>query len=330
MSLLNKNHIASNFKLPNTNTLVFVDGIPQPQLSDACLNSMLKNQTLKIPKTTKIAQPIHLLFLASQNYRGTFDIIAENGSYTTIIEEYASINNQNYTSDISFKIIAKTSSEIVHYKLQTIQPKQSCHQAKIDINQQQNSKITSIFINHGLEKITTTLAVKLMEKNASYSAIGVDLLQNSQTMQHHILIEHLVPNCTSNVLFKSIIDNKALDNFACKVIVHPHAYKTIAHVVNKNLLLSETATANTAPELEVYVDDVICTHGATVGQLNQEALFYLRSRGIAKNTAIKMLIAAFIQEITAQFSEIKKHKRLQKIMEQNGINLNLVTGDIYE
>ena len=308
MLTLNKNYITTKFKLPDTSTLVILNGIHQPELSDAYINSIFENQTLKIPKNTKIEQPIHLLFLTSQNYDSTLDIIAEKNSYATIIEEYSSLGDKTYTSNIKTNITAKDHSEIIQYKIQIENIEQSNHQTKTHINQEQNSKITSFFISKGAKTSSDTLHIKLAAENASYDIKGINLLCNTQTMSQQIKIEHLVPNCTSNVLFKSIVDDQATNNFDCRVIAHLNATKTETHVTNKNLLLSESATANTSPELEVYVDDVICTHGATVGQLDQEAIFYLRSRGITKDIAVKLLTAAFVQEITDQFIKFDRLK----------------------
>ena len=314
MPTLNKNYITDKFKLPDTNILVLLNGIHQPELSDAYINSTFKNQTLKIPQNTKVEQPIHLLFITSQSCDITLDIIAEKNSYATIIEEHISLGDSAYINNIETNINTKNHSEIIHYKIQTENIEQSNHQTKTHINQEQNSKITSFLISKGAKTSSDTLHIKLAEENASYDIKGINLLCDTQTMNQQIRIEHLVPNCTSNVLFKSIVDDQATNNFDCRIVAYPNTTKTQTHVTNKNLLLSETATANTSPELEVYVDDVICTHGATVGQLDLEAIFYLRSRGIAKDMATKLLTAAFVQEITDQFI---KYDRLKIAMDLN-------------
>ena len=240
---------------------------------------MLEHKTLKIPKNTKIEEPVRLS-------SSSVDIIAEENSRSTIICDYA--NN--------IKITAKKGSEITYYRMQTA----SCTQ--IEIKQEENSKVNSKFIGKDAEIANETVHVELTERNASYDAIGLILLLDSQVLNYKLTIEHLAPNCTSNVLFKGVIDDKATGDFNCLVIVHPDAYKTETHVTNKNLLLSESATMNTSPGLEIYTDDVICTHGATVGQLDQDALFYLRSRGISEDKAIQLLTTAFTQEIMDQLN----------------------------
>lgn len=311
MLTLNENYITSVFKLPGTSTIVILNGIYQPELSDPQPIVILKNQTLEIPENTQLEKPLHLLFLASQNYHCSFEITAKKSSYTTIIEEYASLGDSIHTNNIKTSIMAEEDSSITHYKLQTENISTADHQIKTTINQAQNSKISSFLISVGAKTATDTLHIKLSGKNASYSIKGINLLRDTQNTNLNLLVEHLAPNCSSNVLFKGIINDHATSNFDCRVVVHPGAIKTETHVTNKNLLLNKAATANTSPELEVYADDVICTHGATVGQLDQEAIFYLRSRGIEKNRAINLLTAAFTQEITDQFP---KFDRLQTLM----------------
>ncbi|MBU0744218.1 MAG: SufD family Fe-S cluster assembly protein, partial [Gammaproteobacteria bacterium] len=307
MPTINKNYIADTFKLPGANTLVVLDGVYQPQLSDQA-NLIVNNQTLKIPQNTKTENPIHLLFLTSQNCHSVFNIVAEENSYTTIIEEHASVEGDPYISNVEININSGTGSEIVHYKLQFENVHQSTCQIKTIINQSSKSKIISSFISKGAKVAKDMLYVKFAGDGASYDIKGISMPCGHQNMTHQIRIEHLGENCTSNVLSKGIVDDQAVSDFDCRVIVHPGAVKTETHVTNRNLLLSQSATANTSPELEVYVDEVICTHGATVGQLDQNALFYLRSRGIEKDMAIKMLTSAFVQEIVEEFSIYNRFK----------------------
>lgn len=305
---LNQSSI-DKFRLPETTMLVILNGVYQPQLSNPTESSSFKDSILTIPKNTKINLPIHLLFLTTKNCKNSLKIIAEENSYTTIIEEYASLlKDKQYHHKIVTHITAKTNSEIVHYKLQFENTEQSTHNNQINIVQALGSKITRNFISKGAKLFKEHLHIKLDGENASVNIKGINLLNEHQDMGHQIQIEHLKPNCTSHVLSKSIVDDQANNNFACRVIAHSSAAKTETHVTNKNLLLAEGAIANASPELEVYVDDVICTHGATVGQLDADALFYLRSRGIAKSMAIKILIAAFVQEITDQFAKYDRFK----------------------
>ncbi|CAL7962865.1 FeS assembly protein SufD [Gammaproteobacteria bacterium] len=306
MSSLDKNYI-NKLKLPCTDTLVILNGIYQEKLSDKCDKLIFNEQTFKAPKNTKIEKPIHLLFLTSKDCNHTINIIAEENSCFTLIEEHAGLKSHSYANNIKINITAKKSSEITYYKLQT-ENSISTHHAQTTIKQKQNSKISSGFIGRGAKFSQDSLQVELIEKNAAYNAIGIIALYGAQTLNYKICIKHLAPNCSSNVLFKGLINDGATGGFDCLVVVHPNAIKTETHVTNKNLLLSELATMNTAPALEIYTDDVICTHGATVGQLDQEALFYLRSRGLAENKATRLLTTAFAQEIIDQFAAFCRPK----------------------
>jgi Fe-S cluster assembly protein SufD len=126
---------------------------------------------------------------------------------------------------------------------------------------------------------------------------GLYLAKDEQVADHHMIVEHVEPHCASHEYFNGILDDKSKGVFHGRILVHRIAQKTDAKQTNKNLLLSDDATADTKPQLEIYADDVKCTHGATVGQLNDESIFYLRSRGIGAETARRMLIHAFAGEI---------------------------------
>lgn len=306
MPNLDKNYI-NKYKLQNTNTWVMLNGIYQSELSDGCDDLIFNQQILKISSNANIKKPIHLLFLTSQNCDYTIDIIAEENCRFTLLEEHVSTENHPYNHNIKINILAKNNSEITYYKLQA-ENSSATHNAQTTIKQEQNSKINSGFIGKGAKVSQDVLRIKLAEKNARYNAIGIIALHDAQTLNYQIRIEHLAPNCTSNVLFKGLINDKAVGDFNCLVVTHPNAVKTETHVSNNNLLLSELAAMNTAPALEIYADDVICTHGATVGQLDQEALFYLRSRGLSENKATELLTKAFIQEIIDQFAKFYQPK----------------------
>lgn len=306
MQHLNKNYL-NKIKLPNTNTWVIFDGIYQEKLSDKCNNLIFDQHTLHIPKDAKIELPIHLIFLASQDYDYNLNIIADENSQVNLIEEYINLDNHAYKNNIEINMIAKANSEITCYKLQN-ENIHTTHIAHTVITQKQNSKVSNGFIGKGANISRDTLQIKLTEKNACYNAIGIIALNNTQNLSYQTHIEHLAPNCVSNIVFKGIINDKAIGNFNCLITADPTAAKTETHVINRNLLLSEYASFNTAPALEIYADDVIGTHGATVGQLDQDALFYLQSRGIAAHIATKLLTTAFIQEIIDQFAEYCRPK----------------------
>ena len=143
----------------------------------------------------------------------------------------------------------------------------------------------------------TELRVELAGEGARTDLAGLALGQGSEHVDHHLLIDHAVPNGTSTQSFRSILDGHARSVFTGKVIVREGAMGTDSDQSNRNLLLSDDAIANTRPQLEIYADDVKCAHGATVGQLDEEALFYLRQRGLSPAQAQALLVEAFAGEI---------------------------------
>ena len=143
---------------------------------------------------------------------------------------------------------------------------------------------------------------------------GLYLTRGEQLADHHMVVEHAQPHCASHEYFNGILDDKSRGVFHGRIYVRPIAQKTDAKQTNKNLLLSDDATADTKPQLEIYADDVKCTHGATIGQLNDESIFYLRSRGIPENTARRMLIHAFAGEIIERVKCGPVREQLDKIV----------------
>ena len=143
---------------------------------------------------------------------------------------------------------------------------------------------------------------------------GLYLTRGEQLADHHMIVEHAQPHCASHEYFNGILDDKSRGVFHGRILVREIAQKTDAKQTNKNLLLSDDATADTKPQLEIYADDVKCTHGATIGQLNQESIFYLRSRGIGTDTARRMLIHAFAGEIIERVQHEAAREELSQVV----------------
>lgn len=169
---------------------------------------------------------------------------------------------------------------------------------RITITPKQNSRINLYVINDTDESIQQTIDVYFYEPHANVAILGLYQGKNKQSFEIATTMHHFVGYCTSTQLWKGVLRDSAQAIFTGKIIVSPFAQKTIAHLSNKNLLLSKTAEVKTRPFLEINANDVRCTHGATVGCLDQDALFYLRSRGFLENDAKELLIEAFANEIT--------------------------------
>lgn len=256
---------------------------------------------LHISKNTRVEQPIHLLFLSSEASHDTMVnlrniLLLEENSQANILEEHAMLCDTNQVKNIITQIICQTGATLHYHKLQR-ESQHTVHIARTEIQQARDSQLHSHSISLGAKLARDDLHVTLNEPGASCELNGFYALSDHQHIDHHTRIDHVSPHCNSDECYKGILQDKAVGVFNGKVIVHPHAQKTSSQQINKNLLLSKTAQMNTKPELEIYADDVKCAHGATVGQIEPEALFYLRSRGLSEADALSLLTHAFYSDV---------------------------------
>jgi Fe-S cluster assembly protein SufD len=175
-----------------------------------------------------------------------------------------------------------------------------------------NVRIHSFALGSKLSR--TNIRTNLAGEGLECILNGLYLTRGEQLADHHMIVEHAQPNCASHEYFNGILDGKSKGVFHGRILVREIAQKTDAKQTNKNLLLSDDATADTKPQLEIYADDVKCTHGATIGQLNDESIFYLRSRGLGTDTARRMLIHAFAGEIIERVQCAAAREELDKLV----------------
>ncbi len=267
------------------------------------LNSALINEGvfLYVPENCIVTSPIHLLFLNTE--QNDFIscprniIIAQKNSQVKIIEEHTANQAENYFTNVVTELYAYSNAYLDYYKLQS-EHHTATHIANIRVQQKKDSCVNTFFADCGSRLAREDLTVNLHERNAECHMGGLYLLEHDeQHIDNHIYVDHVAAHCTSSMLYKGILDKKSQAVFNGKVYAHSGAEKTNAQQANHNLLLSPAAEVNTKPELEIYEDDVKCVHGATIGQLNGDALFYLRARGIEKEEALKILAQAFIEEV---------------------------------
>ncbi len=295
-------------KIEASITLVFFNGVYSEQASDTQLlpkNSVqfaaqTNGITLSIPKNCELTAPVHLLFLNTENNLRTTvhnTVLAAANSQCVLVEEHVADNAEQYAAQITTELHAEDNAKLHYYKIQH-ENITATHHANIHIQQQQDSCVRAFLLTLGSREARDELRVKLLARGAECHLRGLyQLQQDKQDVQHHVHVDHLASLTTSAMLFKGILDKQSRAAFIGKVFVHQDAQQINAHQANHNLLLSKTAEVTTKPELEIYADDVKCTHGATVGQLDQESLFYLRSRGIDEKTAFHMLTQAFADEV---------------------------------
>ena len=222
-------------------------------------------------------------------------IIAEAGSRATIIEDYQGDASTDYFTNTVTEVYCGPKSELTHFKLQR-ESKLATHIGHLAVNQAASSQFDSHSFSFGGKLVRSDITFNLDASHARCSMNGIYAPSEGQHIDHHTLVNHLVPDCNSAQDYKGILTGHSRAVFNGKVIVAKDAQHTDAKQQNKNLLLSNNAEIDTKPQLEIFADDVTCTHGATVGQLDEEALFYLATRGIEHAEASHYLIQAFAAE----------------------------------
>jgi Fe-S cluster assembly protein SufD len=333
---MNTNSLREKYKLTNIENyfLVFVDGIYQKQLSDhealshktavKSVHQALKEDAalfqqhkitinvsssdqpgifLHIPQNTVIEGILHLLFLHTSSNNNISNncinniIIADSDSQVSIFEEHlATVIDATYAKNIAANYILKDNARLNLYKLLK-EADRANYKSELIVEQSKNSVLEISTIITSGQKIEDAVTVHLNERNAACSINALCMLKNQQQFNYNLHIDHLAPNCSSDTLCKTVINDSAKANLRGRIVVVKDAQKSAAKYTNKNLLLSPLAEAITSPELEIYADDVQCSHGATIGQISEEMLWYLQSRGIARDIARSMLIEAFTKDV---------------------------------
>ncbi len=248
-----------------------------------------------IPAGVRIETPIALCHYQDQMNQAVYLrhlIIAEIDSQATVIEEYRGKEECAYLTNTVTEVYVAASAKITHYKIQR-ESKSAYHLGHISVKQNDHSQFASHSLSLGGKLVRSDMSMYLQEEHAHCLMNGIYAPAEGQHVDHHTTVHHLVPNCRSDQDYKGILTGRSRAVFNGKVIVAKDAQHTDAKQQNKNLLLSANAEIDTKPQLEIFADDVLCSHGATVGQLDEEALFYLATRGIGRAEASLYLIHAF-------------------------------------
>jgi Fe-S cluster assembly protein SufD len=202
------------------------------------------------------------------------------------------------------------------YKIQN-EKRNSYHIDNSEIVQEKGSIFTHISFDFGSVLTRNDLRADLIGENIETNLYGLYLTNDNRHVDNHTYVDHSAPNCESNELYKGILDDKSTGVFSGKILVKKDSQKTNAYQSNKNILLSEEARIDTKPQLEIYADDVKCSHGATVGSLDKEAYFYIRSRGIPAAEAQSMLIKAFAEDVVQNIKIQEIHKDINNLIFNN-------------
>ncbi len=249
----------------------------------------------------KLEKPIQILFLngnpGSQVLSSPHNfIISKKNSQLDLIINFKGLGDKKYFTNSATEIFMDESSIINYYKIQD-EKEDSFHIEKIQAIQKDKSIFNQFNLNFGGNIVRNDINTKLDGEFIETHYYGLYLAQKEQHIDNHTFVDHAKPHCTSNELYKGILDDKSHGVFNGKIIVRPGAQKTNAYQQNKTVLLSKNATIDTKPQLEIFADDVKCTHGATVGHLDDEAEFYIRSRGVPEELAKSILIRAFASDV---------------------------------
>ena len=256
---------------------------------------------IHIPEGKIVEHPIHILFITDvENEKLLIQprnlFVAEKNSQATIIEHFVNIESGVYFTNTVTEIVVGENAIIDHIKLQE-ESKSAFHISRMEVDQERASNFTSHFVSLGSSLTRNEFNSGFNDEGGECKLNGLFLTEGSQLFDVHTLIDHAKPHCNSHEHYKGILNDVSRGVFNGKVIVRPDAQKTNAFQENNNIILSREALVNTKPQLEIFADDVKCSHGATIGQLDKEAMFYLRSRGIGEETARTILIHAFASDV---------------------------------
>jgi Fe-S cluster assembly protein SufD len=257
---------------------------------------------VSIPRNAIVEQPIHLLFVSTALDGPTVShprtlIVAGENSQATVIESYAGLGEGVTFANAVTEIVAGENAVLDHYKVQRERSEQAYHIATMQVQLGRSSNVSSHSIALGGALVRNEANAVLGGEGGECTLNGLYLANGRRLVDNHTAIDHAMPHCASHELYKGILDDRAHGVFNGKIFVRQDAQKTDAKQTNQTLLLSEDAQINTKPQLEIFADDVKCTHGATVGQLDADAIFYLRSRGIGLEAARSILTYAFASDI---------------------------------
>ena len=332
-----------------TTRLVFVDGVYAPQLSNiatdgvevtnlaagfaghaahlgqhvefqnnvfVALNTAFLHDgaLVFVPRNVSVATPIHLLFIATQAEAVSYPrclLLAESGSAATVIEDYVSLQDEAYFTNAVTEIALADNARVNHIRVQR-ESMQAFHIANCAVSLAHASRYQSVSVTLGARISRYDLNVLQAAEGAECAIDGLALITDRQLADSHTCIDHAKPHGVSRQLHKCIVGGAAHAVFNGKITVRPGAQRTDSSQSSRNLLLSDKARVDTKPQLEIFADDVKCAHGATVGQLEAEEVFYLKSGGLSDATARNLLTYAFGAEVMDRIPVASLRHRLEQ------------------
>jgi len=269
---------------------------------------------IALPRDVTLDHAIHLIFICTEADRACHVrnlVHADSGSKATVVEHYLGAADATYFTNTITQVEMKHGATVEHYRLQD-EGERAFHVAHLDVRQAERSRFDSHAIALGALLSRTDITTCFQGEGCNTTLKGLYVANGRQHVDHHTRIDHAAPCGISREYYKGILDGAARGVFNGKVIVHADAQKSDASQTNRNLLLSDRAEIDTKPQLEIYADDVKCSHGATVGQLDENHVFYLRSRGLDNAAARNVLTYAFAEEVVAQIGIASLRRRVER------------------
>ena len=271
-----------------------------------------------IPKNVKLETPLQITFIADALEQNSANfprllIVAEENSSATVVESFVANGDARYFTNATAEIILKDGAHLAHYRLQR-ESKEAFHISTTSAELFRASRYDTTSINLGAQLSRHDVSVILDQEGAETSVDGLYMVGQNQHTDTHSVIDHKQPHCSSHQLYKGILDDNARAVFNGKIFVREGAQKTDAMQTNKNLLLSDKARVDTKPQLEIYADDVKCAHGAAVGQIDPEELFYLETRGIGPELGRNLLTYGFAEEVIGRIKIESVRSQLDELV----------------
>jgi Fe-S cluster assembly protein SufD len=271
---------------------------------------------------------IHLLFVSTGTDTPAMShprnlIVAEEDSQAAILEDYVSLGSGVGFSNSATELVASDNAVLSHYRIGQ-EHRQTFNVSTLRIQQGRSANVASHSVLVGGALVRNNVHPVLAGEGSECLINGLFVGGGSQHIDNYMLVEHVSPHCGSRQFYNGILDDSAHGVFHGRIIVHKQAQKTDAKQTNRNLLLSDDARIDTKPQLEIYADDVKCTHGATIGQIEEDALFYLRARGIDEASARRLLLAAFAGECLERMKEGGIREHIEKLINDRMLKLATV------
>ena len=293
-----------------------IEGSPFTALNTAFLS---EGGVVQVGANVDLATPVHLLFVTTSEAGGTVIhprnlVVVERGARASVIESYVTLAaGQSYWTNPVTEVAVAAGAWVEHTRIQR-ESENAYHVGLTHVDQQRDSHYRSFSLAMGGALARHNLHVRLNDENIETLMYGLYLTRGEQVVDNHTAIYHDQPNCRSWEVYKGILDGRSRAVFNGKVFVKPEAQKTDAKQTNRNLLLSDGARVDTKPQLEIFADDVKCTHGATVGRLDDVARFYARSRGIPAAAAERLLTYAFAAEVVDEVALAPVREELDRLV----------------